>query len=871
MQQGVMNWAFTWNTSQGSFDVAYQMYAHKVHVNQGFVNLTMTAHDDANITIVNVLNGDCALRTQAVDRGTGDDGFIYSAVQPNGVPNVTAYVYAGLTVSGARISANHTNWNASYVGNNQSSIATASDVTLRAGQAASFVKFVGLASSDGFADPQSVAREAATQAMQTGYMSSLNLHSAEWNAVFPRSSVDDFTYPENNTLPNDVYIIEAAITAVTNPYHILQNTISENATLAANNASINTHSIAVGGLGSESYAGQIFWDAETWMQPGIVAAFPYAAQGIANYRLQIHSQAVANAQTSYVSSKNNTNFSSDAALYPWTSGRFGNCTATGPCWDYEYHLNGDIVQAMQNQWIASGDDDFLLNVLYPVQQSIATTYSELLVRNGSLWALANLTDPDEYANNVDNGAYTMALVAKTLENANLVRQRFNESVNQTWSEQAQNVLIGRSAQGNISLEYTGPIPMNGSVVVKQADVVLIPYPLGYSTENYTTTNAIADLEYYADKQSSDGPGMTYAIFSIVANEVSLSGCAAYTYQQYSYQPYVRGPWFQFSEQEIDDPTINGGTNPAYPFLTGHGGANQVVLFGYLGLRYTTDGFLHVDPAPPPQIPNIRYRTFYWQGWPIEAESNATHTTIARGSITNPASGTKPNATYVNASIPVMVGPISKDQTLYQLSVSDPLVLENRRYYLSQTVANNHAQCQPVTSKDDYLPGQFPISAVDGATSTRWQPVYANQTASITVTLQQGFPVTGFMFSWGAQPPVNYTVSFHNESDITSAGAITVYSDAQVAISNPYNASDVLEVKPILANTTTVMFNNTGYAPGSGPLYTARYATLSIWGNQVNGSLDVNTMSGDGATVAEWNIIVASNATIPSMIAQINSP
>jgi hypothetical protein len=75
--------------------------------------------------------------------------------------------------------------------------------------------------------------------------------------------------------------------------------------------------------------------------------------------------------------------------------------------------------------------------------------------------------------------------------------------------------------------------------------------------------------------------MTYAIFSIVANEVSPSGCSSYTYQQYSEQPYARAPWFQFSEQLLDDYTANGGTHPAYPFLTGHGGANQVVLFGYL--------------------------------------------------------------------------------------------------------------------------------------------------------------------------------------------------------------------------------------------------------------------------------------------------
>ena len=38
------------------------------------------------------------------------------------------------------------------------------------------------------------------------------------------------------------------------------------------NAPIDTNSISVGGLASDSYAGLVFWDAEIWMQPGIAAS-----------------------------------------------------------------------------------------------------------------------------------------------------------------------------------------------------------------------------------------------------------------------------------------------------------------------------------------------------------------------------------------------------------------------------------------------------------------------------------------------------------------------------------------------------------------------------------------------------------------------
>lgn len=54
---------------------------------------------------------------------------------------------------------------------------------------------------------------------------------------------------------------------------------------------------------------------------------------------------------------------------------------------------------------------------------------------------------------------------------------------------AANVLVLR--ENGVTLEFT---TMNGSAVVKQADVVLNTYPLGY-TANYTTQDSLNDLDY----------------------------------------------------------------------------------------------------------------------------------------------------------------------------------------------------------------------------------------------------------------------------------------------------------------------------------------------------------------------------------------
>lgn len=83
----------------------------------------------------------------------------------------------------------------------------------------------------------------------------------------------------------------------------------------------------------------------------------------------------------------------------------------------------------------------------------------------------------------------MPLIAETLDNANDFRQQFGLEENSTWNDMASNVLVIR--ENGVTLEFT---TMNGSAVVKQADVVLDTYPLGY-TSNYSTQDSLDDLDY----------------------------------------------------------------------------------------------------------------------------------------------------------------------------------------------------------------------------------------------------------------------------------------------------------------------------------------------------------------------------------------
>lgn len=356
--------------------------------------------------------------------------------------------------------------------------------------------------------------------------------------------------------------------------------------------------------------------------------------------------------------------------------------------------------------------------------------------------------------------------------------------------------------------------------------------------------------------------MTWAIFSIVANDISPSGCSGYTYHQYSFDPYVRPPFYQMSEQMIDDASINGGTHPAFPFLTGHGGANQVVLFGYLGLRLLPDEAIHIDPNLPPQIPHITYRIFYWRGWPIAATSNSTHTTLRRAPDTPALPSADPR--FANASIPVHVG-LDSNTTTHTLPLSSLLTITNRQIGTIPTVPNNLIQCHPVHSPSGHEAGQFPLSAIDGATSTKWQPS-SSSLSSLTVSFSElaTTQVHGFYFDWAQTPPVNATVLFHdsviddpallfpsgspqsnsNRSSGTGAQYDVITHMSNIALSKPWLATeDYNEVSIPVGNTTHVQLDT--------PVRVSRYATLLIAGNQ---GLSEDGGEDTGATVAEWVIL-----------------
>lgn len=165
------------------------MFAHKLRVNQGLVQLNITSSQDTNVSMVSVFDGLSAVRTEFVTSGMDDStSQIYTAVKPNAV-DTAAYLYAAMECAQLDASTLEIVTDKSYIGTNDSSIAQAGTVSLIAGQTTTVNKYVGAASSDGFINPKETAKYASLDAMNLGFYQSMSDHMAEWAEILPQDSV----------------------------------------------------------------------------------------------------------------------------------------------------------------------------------------------------------------------------------------------------------------------------------------------------------------------------------------------------------------------------------------------------------------------------------------------------------------------------------------------------------------------------------------------------------------------------------------------------------------------------------------------------------------------------------------------------------
>ncbi len=335
-----------------------------------------------------------------------------------------------------------------------------------------------------------------------------------------------------------------------------------------------TNSPSPMGLSGLGYNGHVFWDTELWMFPAILQMRPELAKGMIEYRFQRLEAAKRNAFGKGYK----------GAMYPWESAETG--VEETPVWalsgPFEHHITACVGFAAWKYYAVTQDKEWLREKGWPILKNTADFWASRVERNGpGKYDINNVVAADEWAENVDNNAFTNAAAKANLGYATEAAQLLGITANPDWQKVAANIPILKMADGttNEHATYKGE-------GIKQADVNLLAYPLKLITD---PAQIKKDLDYYSTRVPDEGtPAMTQAIFALLYARIGETAKAFHFFKD-AYVPNFNPPFNVIAETK-------GGTNPY--FATGAGGVIQAVLNGFGGLDITPSGIIQLKSTLP---------------------------------------------------------------------------------------------------------------------------------------------------------------------------------------------------------------------------------------------------------------------------------
>lgn len=281
---------------------------------------------------------------------------------------------------------------------------------LDADQTVTVDKVIGIYTSNDVSAPRERARADALAALHAGYDRLKAAHVAQWDRIWAVSDIQIEGDLEDQT---------------TTRFNLYQNIIAT-----------PTHArlpIGARGLSCQVYQGAAFWDQEIFDLPMFLYTRPHVARNILTYRYE----------TLEGARKKAKRLGYRGAFYAWTSGKTGEelfpdfyftDVLTGrPIRnhfnDWQIHISPDIVYAIWQYYVATGDRDFIVRygaeIAFEVAQFLVSRVHFRLDRG--CYELIRLLGPDEYHENVDNNAFTNYQAHFALEKALAIRGLMEQS------------------------------------------------------------------------------------------------------------------------------------------------------------------------------------------------------------------------------------------------------------------------------------------------------------------------------------------------------------------------------------------------------------------------------------------------------------
>jgi trehalose/maltose hydrolase-like predicted phosphorylase len=498
----------------------------------------------------------------------------------------------------------------------------------RPGQVVCFERFVAVVRTDiEDQDPCTTARASLTSAQRLGWRRVVAAHEATWADRWRCSDVE---------VEGDPQAQQALRFAV---YHLN----------SAADPDDDRVSIGARALTGDDYRGHVFWDTEIYLLPFYILTWPEAARALLLYRFRTLDGARAKA----------AGMGWCGALYAWESADDGSETSPeqviGPdrkivdilCGRQEQHISADVAYAVWQYWMATGDDEFLLDA-----------GAEVLLETGRFWAsraqpeadgfhhIRGVIGPDEYHEGVDDNAFTNVMarwnIRRALDVAEWLQDRWpddwarltarlgvDDVEMKQWMNVSESMAIGLDHETGVFEQFAGyfaleqidlttyagrSVPMDvvlgrertgGSQVIKQADVVAL---LGLLPEEFLGEAATKNFAYY-EPRCGHGSSLSRAMHGLVAARLG--------YTELALRYFKETATIDLGDSHA---TVDGGIH-----IAALGGVWITAVLGFAGLSLRSAG-IAIDPRLPTTWRSLGFRV-QWRNRRVKIRIDQARQTV----------------------------------------------------------------------------------------------------------------------------------------------------------------------------------------------------------------------------------------------------
>jgi alpha,alpha-trehalose phosphorylase len=388
------------------------------------------------------------------------------------------------------------------------------------------------------------------------------------------------------------------------------------------------------GLTGQAYDGNYFWDTDVYVLPFLIYTYPQLARNLLDFRYRMLDKARQRAQE----------VNENGALFPWRTIDGEEASAYYAAGTAQYHINGDIMYALQKYVEVTEDEDFLFEKGAEMLAETARMWYGLgffSERRGGKFCIHGVTGPDEYTTMVDNNLYTnliaqnnLGYAAATLERLKKRRKELFEALADKIGLEPEEIDNWRRAADRMYLPFDDkleihpqddtflykkvwnfdhtpadhyplllhyhPLVIYRQQVIKQADVALAMVLLG---DQFSLEQKRRNFDYY-DPLTTGDSSLSVCIQSILSLEIGYLDKAL----EYAHYAVL-----------MDLGNVEGNVKDGC-HIASLGGSWMLCVYGLAGMR-EYDGRLSFNPRLPNGLKNLTFPLTV-QGGSLEVEITA---------------------------------------------------------------------------------------------------------------------------------------------------------------------------------------------------------------------------------------------------------